>query len=520
MRHLTVQQLSASLDGALVGVSLELVVRHLATCRECRDRHARLSKQDETLRHLLAWDPGAEYFEDASIRLEAILDAESRGVAPPQPLDLEAHLPRVTLDDVLRTAREAVAPKPRPTASAEAPPPPAATGPASPERNALQFPTWMQRQAPAAPAPEPTPSAPQQPAVVASAQSALPPAAASAPAPAQPPAPEPAPNPTRVERARIIPIEPVILARKESATTPAPAPVDPLPSNDPPPMPMLERAIPVDPAPFARPIESPTLVHEPDDAVLTAEAPREQPARRRPATRWIRPLVFAAVGVAALVAAWSALPPVIQIAEPTLPRLPRIEVVKRPTAPPTARTTVPAATAAPASTVPATAAPTPPAVPLNPVPTPAPVTPARVVPARVEPAPRTAAPAASQPPASPPAQLPAQPTPAPSRAEAPATTTPAAPATTRAPETEAAADWPLLCGEVLDDSGAPVAGARVMLADLDLSARTDRRGRFCIAAPPGDRTLSVIALGFSTTRQVVSLGAQTLEVRLTLKPTN
>ena len=43
MIHLTVQQLSASLDGSLAGPSLELVVRHLAVCHECRDRQARLA---------------------------------------------------------------------------------------------------------------------------------------------------------------------------------------------------------------------------------------------------------------------------------------------------------------------------------------------------------------------------------------------------------------------------------------------------------------------------------------------
>ena len=85
-------------------------------------------------------------------------------------------------------------------------------------------------------------------------------------------------------------------------------------------------------------------------------------------------------------------------------------------------------------------------------------------------------------------------------------------------DVDPAADWPLLCGEVLDDTGTPVAGARVLLADLDLGARTDKRGRFCLAAPPGDRTLSVVALGFATVRQVVSLGAQTLEVRIALHP--
>ena len=53
MIHLTVQQLSASLDGALTGPSLELVVRHLAACHDCRDRQARLAKHDDALRRLL-----------------------------------------------------------------------------------------------------------------------------------------------------------------------------------------------------------------------------------------------------------------------------------------------------------------------------------------------------------------------------------------------------------------------------------------------------------------------------------
>jgi hypothetical protein len=82
---------------------------------------------------------------------------------------------------------------------------------------------------------------------------------------------------------------------------------------------------------------------------------------------------------------------------------------------------------------------------------------------------------------------------------------------------EPAADWPLLCGQVLDDAGAPVAGARVVLADLDLGTRTDRRGRFCLAAPAGDRSLSVAAPGFATARQTVRLGQRNLEVSITLK---
>jgi hypothetical protein len=102
--------------------------------------------------------------------------------------------------------------------------------------------------------------------------------------------------------------------------------------------------------------------------------------------------------------------------------------------------------------------------------------------------------------------------------------TPPAPAATKsAAEAQPADDgasWPLLCGVVVDDTGSPVAGARVALADLDLGARTDRRGHFCVAAPPGDRTLSVVASGFATHRRIVSLGAEGLELSITLTQGN
>ncbi len=83
MNHLTVQQLSASLDGALTGPSLELVVRHLAGCHECRDRQARLARHDDALRRLLALDPHEFFLDDLMRRAEAIVVAISRGLPAP-----------------------------------------------------------------------------------------------------------------------------------------------------------------------------------------------------------------------------------------------------------------------------------------------------------------------------------------------------------------------------------------------------------------------------------------------------
>jgi hypothetical protein len=74
----------------------------------------------------------------------------------------------------------------------------------------------------------------------------------------------------------------------------------------------------------------------------------------------------------------------------------------------------------------------------------------------------------------------------------------------------------LLCGEVRDREGRPVAGAQVMMADLGVVLITDRSGRFCLAAPVGDRTLSVLALGFTPLHQPVSVRKQNAELVLTL----
>jgi len=75
-----------------------------------------------------------------------------------------------------------------------------------------------------------------------------------------------------------------------------------------------------------------------------------------------------------------------------------------------------------------------------------------------------------------------------------------------------------LCGTVRDRSSRPVFGAEVVVADLGLTTRTDREGRYCIVVPTGERTLSVMALGFETVRRAVSVEGGTTESDLTLEP--
>lgn len=75
-----------------------------------------------------------------------------------------------------------------------------------------------------------------------------------------------------------------------------------------------------------------------------------------------------------------------------------------------------------------------------------------------------------------------------------------------------------VCGRVVDPSGRPVAGAQVALADRGLTVSTGRDGRFCLAAPPGDHDLSVMAVGYSVTRVAVQASGRTPETQVTLKP--
>jgi hypothetical protein len=93
----------------------------------------------------------------------------------------------------------------------------------------------------------------------------------------------------------------------------------------------------------------------------------------------------------------------------------------------------------------------------------------------------------------------------------------AAQAEAQAEPAEEPLDLGLLCGTVRDDEKRPIAGARVMMADVGVVVVTDRVGRFCLTAPRGTRTLSVIALGFGTYRQTVSVGRRTGELSVTLQ---
>jgi hypothetical protein len=99
-------------------------------------------------------------------------------------------------------------------------------------------------------------------------------------------------------------------------------------------------------------------------------------------------------------------------------------------------------------------------------------------------------------------------------------TQPTATAPPAAADTAGDAAMPLLCGEVVDETGAPIEGARVQLTAPPLTVRTDKRGRFCVACPAGERTFLVDAPGFTPVTRGVELTGATFETHVSLSPTH
>jgi hypothetical protein len=77
-------------------------------------------------------------------------------------------------------------------------------------------------------------------------------------------------------------------------------------------------------------------------------------------------------------------------------------------------------------------------------------------------------------------------------------------------------DWPLLCGQVVDESGMPVGGASVELESPALTVSTDAHGHFCLASPEGVRTLWIDGGGRGRATRVVSLQRSFSDMRIAL----
>ena len=92
-----------------------------------------------------------------------------------------------------------------------------------------------------------------------------------------------------------------------------------------------------------------------------------------------------------------------------------------------------------------------------------------------------------------------------------------APVTSTAPTTTPDTPrWLQTYGIVVDDKGAPIAGARVNVRDIGLTLRTDAQGRFCIAAPAGVQHVTIDANGFQTAQESILVSPNATDVRLPL----
>jgi len=486
VRHLTIQQLSATVDDALSGVSLELVRRHLVECEECRQRGMRLSRIDAVMAQLVSHDPGDDWFTALAGEIAERVDAEVGGrfdppahPAGPPPLEVVARSGPLSPEQLDAIWEEgSTTPRPAITKSAEATDAGAAA--ATPP---VEAPTTTGSQEPTDASCRTQEASGTGPRI----EDALIPDEPSAWQTPRPSAPK-----------RPAPAEPATTG--DATAKPAPTPAESTPAEPP----WLES-----PRPMVRPRPAPALAAKPVSPAASKNAPAPRPATpAEGGSRWgvhaervararraeqapretLFPLTLGLVGGAVaggLIVTLFFVRPIDNVPDPVAP-----------------------AAATHAAKAPAAAVTTPIARPVF-----QPVAPAADSVTDVEP--NLAAPPVTLP-HSPSLSAPART----SRAAAARATkterTPPAPAARAVPTDEES--WPLLCGEIVDETGAPVAGARVLLADLDVGARTDRRGRFCLSAPPGDRTLSVVALGFATQRRTVSVAAGAADLHLVLKP--
>jgi len=77
---------------------------------------------------------------------------------------------------------------------------------------------------------------------------------------------------------------------------------------------------------------------------------------------------------------------------------------------------------------------------------------------------------------------------------------------------------PMLCGDVIDLNGRPIANAQITLVELSRVSTSNDQGRFCIPAPQGSQALSVMAVGFEPVNLQVVVAGEAPTVRVTLKP--
>lgn len=84
MTHLSMQQLSESIDDVLDWATREVVRRHLRVCSECAARRRRIQHVDETLAQILSYDPGDAWLAAAGAEIVERIQSgiEGRPLSP------------------------------------------------------------------------------------------------------------------------------------------------------------------------------------------------------------------------------------------------------------------------------------------------------------------------------------------------------------------------------------------------------------------------------------------------------
>lgn len=187
MIHLTLQQLSAFLDGELTDASTELIRRHLSECDACTLRFGRVEAQEEVLVRILVDEPSDAFFADLAASIAAQCGGGKSGSSAGRG---DKKKPKVEERKVAAAPRPS-APKPAP---AEPKPTPVAPKPATAEPKPVPV---AQALPPAKPvvATTPTPEPKPTPAPAARSTSTPFPVPAARPAKTQPATPNPETRP-------------------------------------------------------------------------------------------------------------------------------------------------------------------------------------------------------------------------------------------------------------------------------------------------------------------------------------
>ena len=104
------------------------------------------------------------------------------------------------------------------------------------------------------------------------------------------------------------------------------------------------------------------------------------------------------------------------------------------------------------------------------------------------------------------------------RAVEPPQAPPAAPPPVQPAPPASEGPWPILCGQVVDPSGDPIANATIHIEGTDQEERSDSKGLFCLPCPAGRRELTISAEDRDSVRYPLRMESGQANIRITMPP--